>query len=178
VTAILGLPLDKETASLNRAISALLLRGLSGVSTLPQSGDVLKGRTHSLGDLTNSDALRRGLALAGLALSAKLDQKQNGDNDDDLNAFAQRVQAVTDTLLTPPFSRKVAISQVYDAYGRRHADAGRLEIFKERLLKANISGVLNLYPLDEPEALDPDTRARSLIETRRGRYHFIARSSS
>jgi hypothetical protein len=32
--------------------------------------------------------------------------------------------------------------------------------------------------LDEPTALDPDTRSRSLVETRYGRYHFIGRSGS
>jgi hypothetical protein len=178
LTVILGLPLDKGTVTLNTAVSALLVRGLSGTSTLSQSDGIFKTLVRSIGDLSSPNALRKALTVAGLALSTRPLPDVNRDDEDDLTTFAQRVQAVTDTLSTPPFSRKVAISQIYDAYGRKHPDAGRLEAFKERLLKANISGNLDLCPLDEPEALDSDVRARSVIETRQGRrYHFVARSS-
>jgi hypothetical protein len=170
LTVVFSLPLDKEKTTLGEAISTLLVRGLSGV--FPQPSNILKAQARSLGDLTDTDALRRGLVLAGIALSSGQPPR-----DDDLNAFAKRVQAIADTLSTPPFARKVAISQVYDAYGKRHPDAGRLETFKARLLDANVLGALGLYPLDEPGALDPEIRGRSLIETSHGRYHFVARSS-
>jgi hypothetical protein len=175
--AIAGLPLNRESGSLNSAISALLVRLLSGATVFSHTSDALKTKARSFGDLSDIDALRRGLAMAGLALSNNAYQGLNKHGGDELSAFASRVQAITDSLSTPPFSRKVAISQVYDEYGKTHADAGRLESFKERLLEANLSGALNLYPLDEPEALEPATRARSLIDTNHGRYHFIARSS-
>jgi hypothetical protein len=178
LTAVLGLPLNKDGVTLSSAISALLLRALVGASTTCISDEALKSKVKSLGDLSDLDALRRGLTLLGLSLSAEAFPQPKEEDKADLDAFAQRVQIVTDALSTPPFSHKVAISQVYDAYGKKHPDAGRLETFKARLLSANMSGALRLYPLDEPAALDPDTRTRSLVETRHGRYHFVGRSPS
>src|SRR5262249_9283428 len=105
LTVGLGLPLDKETATLNIAVSTLLVRGLSGASALPHPDDILKALARSLGDLSDPDALRKGLALAGLALSNKLHPGKNKGEEDDLNAFAQRVQAVANSLATPPSSR-------------------------------------------------------------------------
>jgi hypothetical protein len=176
LTGILGLPLDKGTVTLNAAVATLLIRGLSGAGSLAQPNEVLKAEARSLGDLSDPDSLRKGLVMAGLALADQTSPSEARSAEDDIDGFAQRVQVVTNALSTPPFSRKVAISQVYDAYGKKYADAGRLDTFKDRLLEAHASRALSLYPLDEPEALDPAVRTRSLIETRHGRYHFVARS--
>ena len=76
---------------------------------------------------------------------------------------------------SPPLTDSVAISQVYDAYGRQYADAGSLESFKARLLQVHIDGRLTLLTLDRPEALERDLRTRSTIEGAQRRYHLIQR---
>jgi hypothetical protein len=51
-------------------------------------------------------------------------------------SFAARVKQLAEKLTTPPFQGRVAIAQVYDAYGRIHPDAGSLQSFKARLVEA------------------------------------------
>ncbi|MBJ7532671.1 hypothetical protein JDN40_00805 [Rhodomicrobium vannielii ATCC 17100] len=179
LTAILGLPLNKEAVTLNEAVSSILVRGLAGVAATAHDYRSLEKTVRSFGDLANLDVLRRDLVRAALGLG---DQARTGTEyaptgtEDGIGEFAERVQAIANELSTPPFSHKVAISQVYDAYGRVHKDAGPLDAFKARLLVANSKGVLSLYPLDEPKSLDAETRGRSAIDTQYGRYHFVARS--
>src|SRR5262245_42891082 len=95
LTAVLDLPLNKETVTLNGAVSTLLVRALSGAGAPTQTGDALKALAHSLHDLSSPDALRRGLALAGLALGPEPNLAPN-----DPRAFATRVRAVVNRLST------------------------------------------------------------------------------
>jgi hypothetical protein len=181
LSVIFSLPVDKEKATLTAINSALLVRGMAGLTAGAATADPkLATVAHNAGDISKGEALARMLFKAGLALgqeNSSSDHEITERTDSgDLAAFARKVQAVADGLSTPPFSRKVAIGQLYDAYGRENSDAGSLQAFKARLLQANASGLIRLHPLDEPEALDAELRTRSVIETSRTRYHFIARS--
>lgn len=174
LACIYGLPVDKEKATLLDVNSTLILRGLAGlvgVSADPRFSAIAQTATN----LSKPEALARTLAKAGLALGGT-GGGSRPQSEEELPAFARNVQTVADRLSTPPFSQEVAIGQVYDAYGRDHRDAGTLDEFKARLLKANAARLLVLYRLDEPGALDAELRNRSQIETQRGRYHFVARS--
>lgn len=87
--------------------------------------------------------------------------------------FALNVKEVARTLTTPPFQGRVAIAQVYDAYGRLHEDAGSLASFKERLAEAARAREIELGRLDLPERMSKELRQRS--ETRLGtdEVHFV-----
>jgi hypothetical protein len=178
LSVVFGLPLDKEKATLTAVNSALLVRGMVGL--IPAADPRLASVAQQAGDISKGDGLARMLLKAGLALGQDISssghEKTERITNGDLAAFARKVQTVADKLSTPPFSRKVAIGQLYDAYGRENSDAGSLQAFKMRLLQANADGFIRLHPLDEPEALDAELRSRSVIETSHTRYHFIARS--
>jgi hypothetical protein len=172
LAVVFGLPVDKEKATLAAVSSALLVRGLAGLAGAV-TDQRLAAVAQNTGDLSKPGALAKTLVKAGLALGA---ERKASLPETELAVFAWNVQAVADRLSTPPFSREVSISQVYDAYGRDHRDAGTLDEFKARLVNANAARLLVLYRLDEPGALDVELRNRSQIETPRGRYHFVARS--
>jgi hypothetical protein len=91
-------------------------------------------------------------------------------------SFAARVKQVAEKLTTPPFQGRVAIAQVYDAYGRIHPDAGSLQSFKARLVEAAKGQELALGRLDMPGEMARDLRERS--ETRWGAddVHFVVTS--
>lgn len=93
--------------------------------------------------------------------------------------FGRRIQALANELSTPPFSRKTSIAQIYDAYGRKYPDAGRMAEFKDRLMEANANEHIRLYPLDEPQAMESELRDRSMIDTGRGRtrFYFVGRTN-
>jgi hypothetical protein len=114
-------------------------------------------------------------ALAKLALSAASAQQPDAGSDAGLIAFSERVKQLASATATPPFSHKVAVSQLYDAYGRKFSDAGGLDDFKTRLLAAHNASLIDLLPLDDPKSLDPQTRARSEIKTERRDLHFVDR---
>jgi hypothetical protein len=172
LAVVFGLPVDKEKATLAAVSSALLVRGLAGLAGAV-TDQRLAAVAQNTGDLSKPGVLAKTLVKAGLALST---ERKASQPEEELAVFARHVQAVADRLSTPPFSREVAISQVYDAYGRDHRDAGTLDEFKARLVNANAARMLVLYRLDEPGALDAELRNRSQVETQRGRYHFVARS--
>jgi hypothetical protein len=65
---------------------------------------------------------------------------------------------------TPPFTGRVAIAQVYDAYGKRYADAGSLVDFKRRLLEAARKREINLQKVDMGELMGKDLRERSQVQ--------------
>lgn len=174
LACIYSLPVDKEKATLTAVNSALILRGLAGLVGITADPG-FSAIAQTAGDLSRGEILARTIVKAGLSLCEADDGKRSRP-DEDLPSFARNVQAVANDLSTPPFSQEVAIGQVYDAYGRGHRDAGMLDEFKARLLKANAARLLVLYRLDEPGAIDAELRNRSQIETERGRYHFIARS--
>ncbi|MFG1416786.1 hypothetical protein V5F38_00790 [Xanthobacter sp. V0B-10] len=87
--------------------------------------------------------------------------------------FADRVRQVAQTLTTPPFQGRVAIAQVYDAYGREHPDAGSLQSFKERLIAAAHANRLELGRVDVPERMDREMLRRSEAAWGNDRVHFI-----
>jgi len=88
-------------------------------------------------------------------------------------SFADRVKDVAYKLETPPFPTRVAISQVYDAYGRKYPDAGTLASFKERLVQAGKAREINLGRLDMPEGLPSDVRNRSAAPWGDDEVHFV-----
>jgi hypothetical protein len=89
------------------------------------------------------------------------------------DGFATRVKDLARSLSTPPFQGRVAIAQVYDAYGRVHPDAGSLASFKERLVAAAKGRELELGRLDLPERMDRDLRLRSEAPWGNDTVHFV-----
>jgi hypothetical protein len=89
------------------------------------------------------------------------------------DGFVARVKEVAKSLSTPPFQGRVAIAQVYDAYGRVHPDAGSLVRFKERLVAAAKGHELELGRLDLPERMDQDLRLRSEASWGADIVHFV-----
>jgi hypothetical protein len=87
--------------------------------------------------------------------------------------FAARVKQVAEKLSTPPFQGRVAIAQVYDAYGRIHPDAGSLQSFKARLVEAAKARMLVLGRLDMPEGMPRDLRERSETPWDSDEVHFV-----
>ena len=88
-------------------------------------------------------------------------------------SFAARVKQVAEKLTTPPFQGRVAIAQVYDAYGRIHPDAGSLQSFKARLVEAAKARTLVLGRLDMPEGMPRDLRERSETLRNSDEVHFV-----
>lgn len=173
LTQLYALPLDINRVTMSQAVATLAVRALAGVaapSTTPETSQFARG----LGDLSELSALRS--ALAKLALStASAKRPDDAGSDASLKAFAERVKQLASATVTPPFSHKAAISQLYDAYGRNFSDAGGLDAFKARLLAAHNASFIDLLPLDDPKSLDPQTRARSEIKTERRNLHFVDR---
>jgi hypothetical protein len=178
LVSLFQLPLDKSNATMPSVVSALVLRGLAGADLRAADHPELKTLAQTAGDLADAEKLRQTVVGAALALdqSGAAQMPAAGSQTRVDPAFAKSVQALANRLSTPPFSQGVAIAQVYDAYGREHRDAGSLETFKSKLLKAHNEGLIDLHPLDAPRALDEDLRERSRIETRYGWYYFVARS--
>jgi hypothetical protein len=177
LVSLFQLPLDKSNATMPSVVSALVLRGLAGADLRAADQPELKALAQTAGDLSDADKLRQSVVRAALALNqsgaAKVPSAGSQTCAD--AAFAKSVQALANRLSTPPFSHKVAIAQVYDAYGREHRDAGSLESFKGKLLSAHHEGLVNLRALDEPQAMDGELRERSLIKTDYGWYYFVSR---
>jgi hypothetical protein len=116
----------------------------------------------------DANGLRKQLIRIGLqrgSQSAKPQYQPEG--------FAARVKEVAKSLSTPPFQGRVAIAQVYDAYGRVHADAGSLVNFKDRLVTAAKERQLELGRLDLPERMEQDLRLRSEAPWGADSVHFV-----
>lgn len=125
------------------------------------------------------EELRKVLLIRGLS-GQRIETTPSKPNQpsklDDLKAFAARVQEIADSLSIPPFNEKVSISQVYDAYGRKYADAGKIVEFKSRLLQSLRSELISLKRSDSPKMLSPDIRSRSEIVDGRTTFHFVVKS--
>ena len=93
-----------------------------------------------------------------------------------MNTFAQRVLAVASKLKTGAFQDRVAIAQVYDAYGYPYPDAGSLASFKARLVEAAKNHELNLGRLDLPERISRDLRERSTAIWGMDEVHFVIKN--
>ncbi|MBX2800636.1 MAG: hypothetical protein KTR31_23350 [Myxococcales bacterium] len=87
--------------------------------------------------------------------------------------FPTRVLEVTHPLQTPPFRGRVAIGQVYEAFGEAYSDAGELPDFKERLVKAARDRRIDLSSLDLPEYMSRDLREQSTTQWGEDQMHFV-----
>ncbi|MEL7368582.1 MAG: hypothetical protein AAFN74_06710, partial [Myxococcota bacterium] len=95
----------------------------------------------------------------------------------DVAAFSARVRQIAQSTYTPPFTDRVAIASVYDAYGQTHADAGRMSEFKRRLVAAHRARLVSLRRLDYVEAIEVELAERSALDVDGRAFHFVARDS-
>jgi hypothetical protein len=148
-------PIDKSNI-----VDRTILAGLAGIhaKTINEAVAGLAAKVINAKE-TDIDSLRR--RLIQLALEDRPDN------------FAERVKVIARTLNTPPFQGRVAIAQVYDAYGRAYPDAGSLESFKHRLIAAANARELDLSRLDLPEHMSHELRSRSKTSWRSDEVHFI-----
>jgi hypothetical protein len=144
------------------AVDRTIVAGLAGVRAKTISGAVaaLAAKTINA-ERSKSDVLRRQL----IRLALKKRSSPEG--------FAERVKVIAHALSTPPFQGRVAIAQVYDAYGRQYPDAGSLESFKHRLLAAAKAHELHLSRLDLPEHVNRELRTRSATPSGSDEVHFV-----
>ncbi len=172
MTALFNLPLKRGGVSMAQVLAAITERAIAGQPVVAEIGGNTTELVGSLGKLTDRKPLEAALIRAALNLA---DPAVPSGDTGDLAGFAARVHAVTERLSSPPLSDAVAIAQVYDAYGRTHADAGGLEAFKARLVRAHADRLVSLATLDSPDALDRDLRLRSEIQGQHRRFHLILR---
>ena len=169
-------PIIEKLGVVERAI----LGGLAGIrpKSIPQAIDALAARAIGL-EKTGADALRIRLIAIGVARCRKAkasDSRHKStsiENLNDGNEFAANVGNVASQLVTPPFQDRVAIAQVYDAYGRLYPDAGSLESFKKRLVGAARAHRIRLGRLDLPERMGKELRERSETHWDKEEVHFI-----
>ncbi|MFZ4072007.1 MAG: hypothetical protein ACOYJ6_18145 [Caulobacterales bacterium] len=147
-------------------VERTLLAGLAGATakSLPEAINALAKKALGVPKI-DADILRERLVVVGVSLSGS-DRTRGG-------SFAERVRDVALTLSTPPFTGRVAIAQVYDAYGKAHPDAGSLQSFKERLVQAAKSREIDLGRLDLPERMSKDLRQRSEAKWGSDEVHFV-----
>jgi hypothetical protein len=151
-----------------RTVELVLLAGLAKTRG-NKVNDVIGGLRALAVGLTKCDAsgLRKQLIRIGLQRGSRSPELRKPDG------FAGRVKEVAKSLSTPPFVGRVAIAQLYDAYGRVHPDAGSLTSFKERLVAAAKGHELELGRLDLPERMDRDLRLRSEASWGTDTVHFV-----
>jgi hypothetical protein len=164
-------------------VERVLLAGLAGAKakSLPEAINALTARALGLPNI-DADILRDRLVVIGVSLAGAESVREspsvaaptssrpvtNGSG-----SFATRVREVALTLSTPPFQGRVAIAQVYDAYGKVHPDAGSLQSFKERLVQAAKAREIDLGRLDLPERMPKDLRQRSETAWGSDEVHFV-----
>jgi hypothetical protein len=154
-------PLVEELDRHSRAV-LLSFAGLHS-GNVQQAMAVLAARCVGL-DKANAEELKMALVRQALG-SRPVDRSRL--------TFAQNVLDIAGQLATPPFDGRVAISQVYDAYGKRHADAGSLPDFKRRLVDAARKRELSLQRVDMPELIAPDVRERSQTQWDSDVVHLV-----
>jgi hypothetical protein len=157
-------------------VDRVILAGIANVSarTLPDAVNGLTAAAVGL-EKVNTDALRRRLICIGIerANDTKLLAPYTKSPTPGDSGFADRVKEVAASLSTPPFQGRVAIAQVYDAYGKVNPDAGSLASFKERLVQAAKARQLDLGRLELPERMDRDLRLRSVAAWGSDEVHFV-----
>ena len=160
-------------------VERVLLAGLAGgkAKSVPEAINVLAAKALGVPKM-DSDLLRERLVVIGVSLAGAESPlvaaagsgrsvTKGGDS------FAMRVRDVALTLSTPPFQGRVAIAQVYDAYGRVHPDAASLQSFKERLVQAAKAREIELGRLDLPERMSKELRQRSETTWGLDEVHFV-----
>lgn len=168
-------PMIEEPGILER----VLLSGFAGgkAKSMPEAMTGVAARALGI-DKVDGDTLRARLIQIGVAQfdatpSAPPDTAPRVPAPAEPSGFATRVSDVARTLSTPPFQGRVAIAQVYDAYGKVHPDAGSLASFKERLVGAAKARQLDLSRLDLPERMAKDLRLRSETAWDTDQVHFV-----
>lgn len=165
------LPLDAAKATSNQVMATLARRGLGGEVRLAATAEI-KAFAQTLDSIDEPAKLRRIL----IQLALQLNQPEAIQPTLSVTEFAQRVQGIVDQSSTPPLSDAVAISQVYDAYGRLYPDAGSLDSFKQRLLEAQVAQHIVMRTVDDPKTLPKDMRERCEIQGRTKQFHLIMRT--
>jgi hypothetical protein len=152
--------LDKSSA-----IDTMILSGLAGVraKTIDQATTALAAKILGV----------RGAKIENLRRQLIKNEGRWPEALPIADGFAERVKTVARSLSTPPFQGRVAIAQVYDAYGRTHPDAGSLDSFKQRLVQAAKVRVIELSRLDMPEHMSPELRTRSKTPWGSDEVHFV-----
>jgi hypothetical protein len=160
-------------------VERVLLAGLAGTKARSISEAINALAAKALGvPKLDADILRERLIVIGVSLAGpdrpSVPEPVFGDPvANGSGSFAARVRDVAMTLTTPPFLGRVAIAQVYDAYGKSHPDAGSLQSFKERLVQAAKAREIDLGRLDLPERMSKDLRQRSEAKWGSDEVHFV-----
>lgn len=151
-------------------VGSRILAGLAGVAE-GSTSQVLKHLAGQALMIASSqvEALRLRLVQIGLIQGIDASPLAAAPLTSD-EGFAERVRETAAGLETPPFRGRVAIAQVYDAFG---ADCGSLHHFKERLVEVARERFLDLSSLDVPEYMEPDLRDRSATPWGEDRMHFV-----
>ncbi len=177
---------DESLSKLDGASSALLLAMAGHAATARDNVDAraaaiaaravgAKGR--SAEDLSEA-VIRAACEAASLIPSEPGPTALEPARPPEAQDFATRIQELANEMTTPPFSDRVAIGDLYDAYGRLHEDAGSLASFKERLVAAKRAGLIQLRRLDHVSALDRELAQRSLLLDAGFESHFVARRNN
>jgi hypothetical protein len=133
------------------AVERVLLAGLANIRarSVTEAVDGVAAAAVGLQKCDMDTLRRRLIALAVERASAELDSSVSPATRPSADeSFAARAKQVAEQLTTPPFQGRVAIAQVYDAYGRIHPDASSLASFKARLVEAAKARTLVLGRLD------------------------------
>lgn len=159
-------------------VERVLLSGLAGIKakSIPEAITGVAALAVGL-EKVDADTLRERLLQIGVGRAVKAPRMEapssaHGDANGSAG-FASRVREVALTLTTPPFQGRVAIAQVYDAYGKIHADAGSIASFKERLVAAAKARDIELGRLDLPERMSKELRKRSETAWGSDEVHFV-----
>lgn len=166
-------------------VERAVLGGIAGIraKSITQATDALTAQAVGL-EKASAEVLRSQLIAIGVELFGKREPGNAAETRASLKTglaagvngvtgFAANVSKVASQLRTPPFQDRVAIAQVYDAYGKFYADAGSLQSFKERLVNAARSHQIQLGRLDLPERMGKELRDRSETVWDRDEVHFV-----
>jgi hypothetical protein len=164
------------------AVERMILAGLAGgrpVRTIPQAITAVTAVSLGMKEC-NADSMRHRLielAVQRATTPPTPYTTVRGGSAPANGQFATLVKQLAEQLTTPPFQGRVAIAQVYDAYGRIHPDAGSLTSFKARLIEAAKRHEILLGRLDLPERMDKDLRLRSETPWDTEYVHFVLTAS-
>ena len=167
------LPIQGKATALER----VLLGGLVGMRprNINEAWAAVAAAAAGLAD-RSIEALRVGLVRNALAQSGVPRANASIPEGAEVRSnFPERVLAVARRLTETDqrFAGRASIAAVYDAYGRAHADAGRISDFKTRLVEAARRRELSLERLDLPELLTDDERSRSAAPWGDDHRHLI-----
>jgi len=166
-------------------VDRTILGGLAGVTvkSVEQAMNALAAKATG-SPKTDLESIRRRLITSRVAVGASVAEisgrtsnpstssKPNGTYNEESH-FSERVRSVSAGLATPPFQGRVAIAQVYDAYGSEFSDAGSLDSFKARLIASAKKRELELARLDLPERMAKGLRQRSHTPWNDDEVHFV-----